>query len=144
MCVTFDIESQQNMPLKYDTEVGERGVQLSGKGLIASVFACLLVYLPPSFCVIKSIYVTYAPVIAKSRFKGGQKQRIAIARALVRKPNVLLLDEATSALDSESEHMVQQAIDEMVHGGYGYHARIYPNIVEYIEKVDLEKIRSQL
>ncbi len=38
----------------------------------------------------------------------------------------------------------QQAIDEMVHGGYGYHARIYPNIVEYIEKVDLEKIRQQL
>lgn len=37
---------------------------------------------------------------------GGQKQRIAIARAIIRNPSILLLDEATSALDSESEHVV--------------------------------------
>jgi len=49
------------------------------------------------------------------RLSGGQGQRIAIARALVRKPTVLLMDEATSNLDPISEKMVQQALDEIMH-----------------------------
>ena len=50
------------------------------------------------------------------KFSGGQKQRLALARAILADPRVLILDEATSSVDAEAEYLIQQALEKVLNG----------------------------
>jgi len=67
---------------------------------------------------IASLPLGYDTIVGERgyRFSGGEKQRMAIARTILRNPPVLLLDEATSSLDTQTERAVQQALDALAEG----------------------------
>ena len=103
--ILFARTISENITYGLKVEVSEGDIQYSAEQANAHSFISAMPYKYKTEAGEKGVQLS-----------GGQKQRIAIARALIRNPTILLLDEATSALDSESEHLVQQAINRNLSG----------------------------
>ncbi len=107
----------------FDTEVGERGVLLSGgqkqrKEGVSFEEIVEASKMANAYNFIKDLEKGFDTEVGERGvlLSGGQKQRIAIARALIQNPAIMILDEATSALDTESEKLVQEALDKLMVG----------------------------
>ena len=103
--VLYQGSVRDNIAMGIETEVSDAQIEAAAKQSNISDFVASL---PDGFATMCGSRGT--------QLSGGQRQRIAIARALIREPRLLLLDEATSALDTESERVVQAALEEAQSG----------------------------